>query len=354
MRRSLATGVAVALATLLLLDPAHGAEQDGSTPKMKNGGGMLFAPDSFWNTPLPPGARIDPTSPLMIAALRAEVDRERRAGTGPWIQTHESSTPLYVVPLLQRTRAVTLETPESDSSTALSRALEEVPIPRDMRAAAGTDGHVTIWQPSTDRLWELWRARRESDGWHAEWGGAMEGVSRSPGFYSESAWPGAHSNWGATATSLPVIGGTMRIDEIERGSIDHALAIALPNARAGVFAWPAQRSDGSGGPTELPEGARLRLDPALNLDAIDLPPLTRMMAEAAQRYGIVVRDRTNNAITFFAEDPVTASSNPYTGDGGFFGGAVPGELLARFPWDRLHVLKMSLCSSAPCPRRDSP
>ena len=57
-----------------------------------------------------------------------------------------------------------------------------------------------------------------------------------------------------------------------------------------------------------PEGAHLRLDPRLNLAALNMPPLTLMMAEAAQRYGIIVRDYSPN-IAFIAQDPNSASSN---------------------------------------------
>ena len=73
-------------------------------------------------------------------------------------------------------------------------------------------------------------------------------MSKSPGYYTAAAWPGAKRNWGATASSLPVIGGTMLLDELEQGSFDHALAINLPAPRADVFAWPAQRTDGTGLP----------------------------------------------------------------------------------------------------------
>jgi hypothetical protein len=79
-----------------------------------------------------------------------------------------------------------------------------------------------------------------------------------------------------------------------------------------------------------------------------------MMAEAAQRYGIVVRDRTHQAVAFFAEDTSPAGSDPYHGASGVFGGKMPDELLADFPWNRLQVLKMRLCTSAPCSRGGSP
>jgi hypothetical protein len=314
----------------------------------------LFAPDSFWNKPLPADAQLDPASTALVTTLVAEIARERQAGIGPWIQTDHSSTPLYVVGRKQRKRRVRLDLPLAPWNLSLRRAFARVPIPRNLRPAAGTDRHVTIWQPSTDRLWELWRARRARNGWHAEWGGAIDKVSRNPGYYTESAWRGAMPHWGATATSLPVIGGTMLIRELQAGRIDHALAIDIPDARRGTFAWPAQRTDGTGGPNLLPEGARLRLDPGLDINSLGLPPMARAMAEAAQRYGMVVRDRTHEAVGFYGEDPTPTGSDPYEGEGGFFGGQSPSALLERFPWDRLQVVKMSLCEQAPCARRGSP
>ena len=71
--------------------------------------------------------------------------------------------------------------------------------------AAGPDAHMTIYQPSTDRLWELFKAAKQADGWHASFGGAMSSTSTSPGYYDAASWPGlSGSFWGATATSLPV------------------------------------------------------------------------------------------------------------------------------------------------------
>jgi hypothetical protein len=317
-------------------------------------GARLFSPQSFWNAPLRGDAAIDRNSTLLIAALNSEVDREQRARIGPWIQTDLASTPVYVVPRLQKRRRVTLDGQPEPWRTTLRKAFRRVPIPRDAHPAAGPDRHMTIWQPSTDRLWEFWHARRAPDGWHAEWGGAIKNVSRSEGYYTPAAWPGAQTNWGASASSLPVVGGTILLRDLERGSIDHALALAVPYPRRGVFAWPAQRTDGRGDSRTLPEGARLRLDPRLDIASLGLPPLTRMMAEAAQRHGIIVRDGTHEAIGFFAEDATRTGADPYRGEGGYFAGQTPGELLARFPWERLQVLKMNLCSSAPCDRRDSP
>jgi hypothetical protein len=83
---------------------------------------------------------------------------------------------------------------------------------------------------------------------------------------------------------------------------------------------------------------RFRVDPRLDIAALHLPPIVRMLAEAAQRYGLVVRDKSAN-VTFYAEDPTPLGSNPYAGPAGFFGGQYPNRLLERFPWSRLQALR---------------
>ena len=114
----------------------------------------------------------------------------------------------------------------------------------------------------------------------------MRHVSTNPGYYTPGSWPGAQPWWGATATGLPLLGGLMTIRELQRGRIDHALAMAVPDARRGSVVGPATHGDGSSRSRRaLPEGARLRLDPGLDLDKLNLPPMTRMMAEAASATG---------------------------------------------------------------------
>lgn len=302
-------------------------------------GAELFAIDSVWNAPLAADAPIDPSSPRLVAALMREAERERRARNGAWIQTTDYSTTIYRVAADRPTVRVVLDNDRPWART-LSRALRAVPIPPGARPAAGTDAHITIWQPSSDRLWELWKARREADGWHAAWGGAIERVSRSPGYYTPDSWEGARTYWGATATSLPVVAGTMTIEELERGRIDHALALNLPSLRADAYTPPARRTDGADpDPDAIPAGAHLRIDPQLDVRSLYLPRLTEMMALAAQRYGMIVRDQTHHAIGFFAEDPTPAGRNPYPA---LMDYRYPNELLARFPWAHVQVLRMDL------------
>jgi hypothetical protein len=327
--------------------------------------GRLFAPTSVWNKPLSASAPLDPASARLVRELAHEAATEMAAGTGPFVQTDSYSTPVYVVGPSQRTVRVTIDTDQNSLwVSSLQAASNAVPIPAHAQPAAGTDRQITIFQPSTDRLWEYWDFRRQAGSWHARWGGAMDHVSTSPGYYSSSSWSGALSVWGASATSLPLVAGTMMLSELRAGRIDHALAMSVPEARAGVVAFPAQRSDGFGTTADLPEGAHLRLDPRLNIAAMRLPKFVEMMALAAQRYGIIVRDESHGDIGFFAEDPVPFEAggrhpDPYYGvfrdaDGtpdrlhgapdphALFDGMWPSTFFKYFPWRSLQLLKMSL------------
>jgi hypothetical protein len=311
-----------------------------STARADPGGPpRFFSATSVWNQSVEPDAPLDPSSVEMVVALHREVAHEQVEHSGPWINTKSYGVPILTVSAVQPTVAVALD---HAPDAALSSAWSAVPLPSAAQASSGSDGYLVVWQPSTDRMWEFWQLRRQGDGWHASWGGAIQHVSQNPGAYGPEAWPGAKPWWGATASSLALAGGVMTISELRRGQIDHALAIAVPNVRAGVFASPAQRTDGtSRDPFALPEGAHLRLDPHLNLASLEMPPVVRMMAVAAQRYGIIVRDFAG-VVAFEGQDPTLTGSEPYTGPSGFFEGKYPSQLLASFPWSHLQVLRMEL------------
>jgi hypothetical protein len=300
----------------------------------------FFSPRSFWNRPVPDHARLDRRSAAVMSAFDDEVVAEEHTNRGPWINTVTYSVPIYTVPADEPKVRVTLG--RFPVMHALQSAWNAVPLPLDARPAAGSDGHLVVWQPSTDRLWEFWRLVHGSEGWSASWGGAMQNVSSNPGVYGPEAWPGAKPNWGASASSLSIAGGLITLEDLEKGQINHALAMAAPDVRGGVFASPAQRTDGtSTDPLSLPEGAHLRLDPTLDLASLHLPRLTLMMAEAAQRYGIYVRD-SGEIACFYAQDPTPTGTEPYGGQHGYFEGKYPNQVLADFPWSHLQLLKMEL------------
>ena len=296
----------------------------------------FFGPRSVWNTPLPAAAALDPQSDAITSGLLREVARSYEAPPHPTINTTSYSTPIYTVGRDQPRVRVKLDQPAGYAPHLESR-FASVPVPPGARPAQGSDGHMVVWQPGTDTLWEFWRMRQSTDGWHARWGGRLDDVSTGPGHFAAPV-----ANLGATATSLPLVGGLMTTAELASGRIDHALAMAVPNPRRGVFALPAQRDDGvSTDPSSVPEGARFRLDPSLDVDALGLAPPIRAMARAAQRYGIIVRDRSS-VVAFYGEDSSSLGMNPYPG---LFGGTAPWDLLRSFPWGHLQLLRMNLVQS---------
>jgi len=124
-------------------------------------------------------------------------------------------------------------------------------------------------------MWEFWLFEWAGGTPRAAHGARIPNVSQNPG-----ALP---APYGATATGLPVVAGTMMIDELQSGVIDHALALAIPEPRRGVWASPATRTDGwVDRASAPPEGAHFQLDPGLDLDSLGLTPFTRMVAEAAE------------------------------------------------------------------------
>lgn len=288
-----------------------------------------FAANSIWNAQVAANAPLAPDSSALVRELERQV-----LHYGTWINTTSYSTPIYTVPASQPRVPVAYDGSTGYPSAArLARVFQAgLPIPPGARPAPGTDADLVVWQPSTDTMWELWNARRVGSTWHARWGGRLDRVSTSPGYFTDPP------DWGTAATSLALLGGTIRISDLRAGHIDHALAISIPQARSGVVAWPAQRTDGNlDSPDAIPEGTRFRLDPKLDLSKLNLPRVTRMIAEAAQGYGLFVRDQSG-AVAFYAEQPTQPGPNPYTGPGGAFGTLDPKALTAAFPWEYLEVV----------------
>ena len=288
--------------------------------------GNPFSPTSFWNAPLAAQARVSPRSRAYVNELVRQVNTY-----GPWLNTTSYSVPVYVVAANQATQHVTLDTWGPD----LQAAFDAVPIPANAQAATGTDEHMVIWQPSTNKMWEFWQMHQEPDGWHARWGGEMDNVSTNPGYFTHT---GQTNNWGATATGLPLLGGLITQADLQRGYINHALAISLVETAPATWSWPAQRTDGSyftPGITPIPEGTRFRLNPNLNIASLHLPTLDREIAQAAQTYGIVVRDKSG-AVSLYGQDPINLPTNPWPQE---LDNDSPHTYLSWFPWNQLQALR---------------
>jgi hypothetical protein len=302
-----------------------------AAPATSGAGAQWFSPTSFWNRKFNGESPLAPKSSAYVSELVRQVN-----SVGPWINTDQYSAPVYTVGAEQPTSKVLLKpTSGGWAEPQLQAAFNSVPIPANAQPAAGTDEHLVVWQPSTNEMWEFWELRKENGGWVASYGGAMQNVSQSPGYYSESSWSGAKAYWGATATSLPLVGGLLTIKELQEGHINHAIAMAIPEPSP-EYVWPAQRSDGfSHNAGAIPEGTIFRLPASVNVAQLNLPPFVRMLATAAQEYGVVVRD-TSGCVCFYGEDPTPTGSNPYSK---IMEGQYANNLLKLFPWASLQAVR---------------
>jgi len=285
-----------------------------------------FAADSFWYRALPSAVPLHPAS----AALVADFDRQWQqyyANVG--INTTTYTPPVFVASATTPLRVVRVWDCQGKGflDPALTTQFLAVPIPDAAVPSPGSDAELVISQPSTDSLWELWRARKTTTGWEACWGGKLGGVSTGSGLFP---WP-----FGTTATGISLAGGLITPEELTAGRIDHALAISLVDLKAKVFSWPASRTDGSSTATNaIVEGQRFRLDPSIDVDALPITRTAKIVAKALQTYGMVVRDKSGS-VTFYAEN--TAAEGRTDLYPALFGTPTY-KVLAGIPWTRLQAL----------------
>lgn len=294
----------------------------------------VFVADSFWYKPVPADAPLNPNSAGMLKNFLAQISAyygDVNLDVDRW------TAPIYEPAAGTATVAVRqLRIPNA----GLAAQFSAVPLPTYTQIPdwTDTDREVVLFQPSRDRMWEFWQLARDVNGWSASWGGEMQHVSRNDGIWARP--------YGATATGLPLIGGQLSIDELLAGKINHAMGIALVETDArDVVSWPANRSDGwSSGKlpgTLIPEGLRFRLDPTLNVDALHLTPIAKMVAKAAQIYGFVVWDRSSS-IALRAENPLSRTAlgqpNPYPR---LTQGVPTYAIFKNFPWNHLQFLPMN-------------
>lgn len=294
--------------------------------------GLRFAPSSFFYANVQ-SAPLDPASASLISHLNTEVTG-RYNGVAA-LNVYDYNVAYYVA--APGTPRTTVRFNDCQGKgyldPNLAAAFAGIPIPAGAVPAAGTDHNLTVYEPSTGTLWELWLAQQDATGWSACYGGRIDSVPTSPGYFPNLL--------GQAASGISMAGGMISLAEVKAGVINHAMYLAVPDVRAGV-SWPAQRSDGNGtDPTWLVEGTRLRLDPSVDVATLNLTPLGRMVAKAAQTYGFVVADRAG-AVAVITESGAPAAAangglNPWDALLGL--NTTPAyNQLAGFPWDRMQAL----------------
>jgi myo-inositol-hexaphosphate 3-phosphohydrolase len=259
-----------------------------STPTFPERGADCTRPytaGSPWNTAIGADPAYDPASALHVAAIGGSLSSDPDQFTYPVYEV-DADTPLVPVALSGTFSEVT------GGGTVLARRTgpitEQLPIPAGAGPAAGDDAQIILHDRATGAEWGLFELHKNGDG----------GWEATNGYVYNTGWNAVPpSGFGSRGAGVPYLTGLVRPCEIARGRIDHALAFAYDDPTP-QWVYPATKSDGhSLLPADMPEGARLQLNPDLSeQDIIALgctgPCLT--IARAMQEYGMYLIDHAGH------------------------------------------------------------
>jgi hypothetical protein len=305
-----------------LLDAGNAliADQTSSvtTPAQVGSFPRLYASTSFWNTPIAANPAIDPNSAAMVnASLMNYGGSANFAPTNDWgkaIAYANAVSTLFNV-------ACTLY----DCGTLVT-----FHIPSYAQPTTGSDHHLIVINPTANSELDMWLAA-------PAWSAGSRYVS-SPTGWGALCPQGTHCD-AAVAAGYNAFGGVVRPEEIAQGHIDHALFFTTPYTRAGFIACPATHTDGvANDPNALPEGARIQLDPAFNVDAQPWPRYQKIIAHALQTYGAYLGD-TGGSISFPGEANINRGYDAWS----LAGVPASSQSLASLPWSSFRVLQIQAC-----------
>jgi len=139
------------------------------------------------------------------------------------------------------------------------------------------DQHYVAVDLDAGTMWELINVRNWFGRWEAGSGAIWDLESLT------------YPTGSTTASGLPLLPGSITVDEVAAGAVPHAVLFTSPVSRSLQHVWPARGTDGrDASPTAMPQGAWLRLKQGVDLSK--LGPQAKVIAESLQIYGMVLSD----------------------------------------------------------------
>jgi hypothetical protein len=162
------------------------------------------------------------------------------------------------------------------------------PIPPDAPIEGGPNGtgdrHVIVVDRNNLKLYEMFNAFPQGNGWVADSGAVFDLRSNRlrPDFWTS-----------ADAAGLPILAGLVRYDEVMvKGEIKHALRFTAARTRR-AFIHPATHfASSSTDPNLPPMGLRLRLKRGYNIASF--PAEVQVILRALKTYGMFLADNGSN------------------------------------------------------------
>jgi hypothetical protein len=288
-------------------DAGRSADASGAT-----GGGASasvwrpFNDQSPWNIPIGDNPPLAPDSAALISDLRT---------SSPYGQNLDINIVDFSIPLFYASPGAPTVDVVCDlgglgfSGNQGENAHAQIPIPAGAAPDPESDHHLLIVDRAKNIEWGMWNVVKSGASWHCGVGATADltGDGLRPYKPNNPTWYTSH---GARACGFPLIAGLIRTEEIDAGRIEHALVVAYPHIRAGLYMSPASTAQVKLGSDAIktrgiPCGGRIQLDPSVDLDALKLSRSGRIVAEALQRYGAFVGDYSGG-ISLYAENSAAA------------------------------------------------
>jgi hypothetical protein len=308
------TVVVIAAAAVALSCSGPTPVDQPKQPPSPTGAPFFSRPGNIWTTPVPVDAPADPRSAEYINSLLE--------APSPVVSIRQFSVPVYIAQ--EGSPRFTIR-PTSEF-TPPDFVLDNVPIPEHVLPDPEDDGHMVIFDATSDCVYEFYRPGRTVDGWTAEWANAISGDG--DGIYPDGL--------STRASGFSSGAGLIWPDELRAGHIPHVLTFAYPFTSSSGPVDPATRTDGrTNSRAALPIGAHLVLDPEIDIDALGLPQAERTLAKALQEYGMILSD-TSGGFTLYAVNPLSFPGDPYIS----LWGDTPWADLSAIPFHRMKVLPL--------------
>jgi hypothetical protein len=298
-----------------------------TTPAQTDAFPRPYSDSSPWNTPIGPDAEVDPRSDAIIAFSIAPHDGDANLATsdkwGLGLAYADPSSRLYEI---------------GCDLYGCDQAVEGR-IPAYAQANTGSDGKLTVVEPSSGTELDMWRGvyHPKNESWSAS-----SRFSTDVDGWGFMCDPGERCN-GPNAAGNTGLAGVVRPEEIAQGQIDHALQLSGVEdyVRENFIACPATHWDGtSSDPRAIPQGARIQLDPAFAVDSQPWPEWKKVIARALQEYGAIIDD-SGGSLAVVAESNINRGYDAWKNAG--LGTTAGTRSISALPWDRMRVLKITEC-----------
>jgi len=240
----------------------------------------MFPPDNPWNQDIS-ASPVHPLSAAYIDSIGADTTLHADFGSNP-----EYGIPFSVAPpATPRVPIVFVEYGEESDPGPY-------PIPSIAPVEFGSDHHLLVLASGECRLYELYHARRAGYGWQAG-SGAIFDLFRNA--LRPEGWTSAD------AAGLPILPGLVRYDEVQFGTIHHALRFTVETTSRGYIHPATHFASDDDNPNLPPMGLRLRL--RADYDIARFTGAARVILEAMRRYGLILADNGSNWFISGATDP---------------------------------------------------